>query len=87
MDRGSQKTNIPCAPRQVRGRRARGTASNARGHAAIAWGVVITMRHRLVHDDFEIDLNVIWDTLKDDLPPMRRALIDMIKHEEAKHAR
>jgi len=36
----------------------------------IPWDDIIGMRHRLVHAYFEINLDILWRTVKDDLPPM-----------------
>jgi len=37
---------------------------------AIAWNVIIGMRNRLIHAYDRIDLDVLWDTVRDDLPPL-----------------
>ncbi|MGF1616182.1 MAG: HepT-like ribonuclease domain-containing protein [Gammaproteobacteria bacterium] len=34
------------------------------------WTDVTAMRHRLVHADFDIDLDSVWQTLKGDLPSL-----------------
>jgi uncharacterized protein with HEPN domain len=36
----------------------------------IPWPDLIGMRNRLVHTYFEIDLDVIWETVHRDLPPL-----------------
>lgn len=43
-------------------------------HADIPWADVIAMRHRLVHAYFDIDLDIVWQTLRGDLPPLIAAL-------------
>ncbi|MDW8317052.1 MAG: DUF86 domain-containing protein [Anaerolineae bacterium] len=44
----------------------------------IPWQDIIGMRHRLVHAYFDINLDVLWQTVQQDLPPLvevlRRAL-------------
>jgi uncharacterized protein with HEPN domain len=35
---------------------------------AIPWADIIGMRHRLVHAYFDINLDVLWQTVQDDLP-------------------
>lgn len=42
--------------------------------AAIPWQDIIGMRHRLVHGYFAIDMDRVWDTVTDDLPPLVVAL-------------
>jgi uncharacterized protein with HEPN domain len=39
-------------------------------HSDIPWHAIITMRHRLVHGYFDIDHEVVWQTLLLDLPPL-----------------
>ena len=42
-----------------------------RGHLpSIPWADVIGMRHRLIHAYFDINLDVLWQTLVDDLPEL-----------------
>jgi len=43
-------------------------------HREVAWTAMIGMRHVLVHDYFEIDLDIVWATVMDDLPLVKRAV-------------
>jgi uncharacterized protein with HEPN domain len=36
----------------------------------LPWDQIINMRHRIVHGYYEVDLNILWDTVEIDLPPM-----------------
>ena len=36
----------------------------------IPWANIIAMRNRLIHVYFDIDLDRVWDTVTDDLPPL-----------------
>ena len=36
----------------------------------IPWENIIGMRNRLIHGYFEVDLDVLWQTIKEDLPPL-----------------
>ena len=40
----------------------------------IPWSNIIAMRNRLIHAYFEIDLDRVWDTVIEDLPPLVTAL-------------
>jgi len=40
------------------------------GHPSIPWRQVVGMRNRLVHGYNSVDLDVLWDTIEDDLPPL-----------------
>jgi uncharacterized protein with HEPN domain len=37
----------------------------------IPWDVMYGMRNRIVHDYFEVDLEVVWQTVQMDLPGLR----------------
>ena len=50
-------------------------------HAHVPWDQMYGMRNRIVHDYFEIDLAVVWQTVQQDLPMLRQhvcALIDLM---------
>ena len=38
--------------------------------STIPWASVVGMRNRLVHGYFDIDLDRVWDTVKEDLPAL-----------------
>lgn len=38
-------------------------------YPAIPWPDIINMRNRLIHAYFDIDLDIVWDTVTKDLPP------------------
>lgn len=39
-------------------------------HPEIAWSAVTGMRHRIVHDYFAVDYQRLFDTVRNDLPPL-----------------
>ncbi len=39
-------------------------------YPAIAWSEIIGMRNRLAHVYDRVDLDVLWDVIVDDLPPL-----------------
>jgi uncharacterized protein with HEPN domain len=52
-------------------------------HPEVPWREIIGMRHRLVHGYFEIDLDKVWDTVRNDLPPLIAKLELLVPPEEA----
>jgi uncharacterized protein with HEPN domain len=36
----------------------------------LPWSVIIGMRNRLIHGYYDVDLDVVWATLTDDLPSL-----------------
>ncbi len=45
----------------------------------IPWADIVGMRNRLVHGYDNIDLDLLWDTIINDLPPLIAQLEEMIK--------
>ena len=39
-------------------------------HPEISWIDIIGMRNRVIHEYFDIDLNVVWDTVISDIPSL-----------------
>ena len=37
---------------------------------SIPWEQIISMRNRLVHAYFDINLDIVWNTVHEDLPPL-----------------
>ena len=46
------------------------TAERQQAHPDIPWRDIVAMRNRLIHGYFDIDLDRVWDTVTDDLPPL-----------------
>ncbi|HLQ25725.1 MAG TPA: DUF86 domain-containing protein [Acidiferrobacterales bacterium] len=40
----------------------------------IPWADVVGMRHRLIHAYFDINLDIVWQTVIHDLPPLVKKL-------------
>ncbi len=49
-------------------------------HTEIPWSEMIGMRNKIVHDYFEIDVSKIWDTAKNDIPPLKKAVSRLLKN-------
>jgi|SRR3990167_246919 len=41
----------------------------------LPWKQIIGFRDRAIHNYFEIDINVVWDTTTTDLPVLKKALL------------
>ncbi|WP_423223997.1 DUF86 domain-containing protein [Candidatus Amarolinea aalborgensis] len=39
----------------------------------------VGMRHRLIHAYYSVDMDRVWDTITDDLPPLLATLESMIE--------
>ncbi len=57
-----------------------GEASNAISvefralHPEVPWRQMIGLRNRLIHGYFAVDLDIVWDTIQKDLPPLVKTL-------------
>jgi uncharacterized protein with HEPN domain len=58
------------------------TKESRDSHPAVPWLNIIGMRNRLIHVYFDIDLDRVWDTITDDLPPVIAALEKIVQNEE-----
>lgn len=54
-------------------------------YSFIPWREVVGMRNRLVHGYDSIDLDVLWDTIEDDLPPLIDKLERTLDEDEKEH--
>jgi uncharacterized protein with HEPN domain len=52
-------------------------------HPQVPWANIVGMRNRLIHAYFDVDLNRVWDTITDDLPPLVQELERIIFAEES----
>lgn len=43
-------------------------------HSNIPWSDIVGLRNRIVHDYGNVDLSIVYDTLKNDIPDLLRAL-------------
>jgi len=51
-------------------------------HPQIPWKKMIELRNRLIHGYFDINLDIVWDTVLEDLPPLVADLKKIIPHEK-----
>lgn len=49
----------------------------AADHPEIPWSLMYRMRNALSHGYFEVDLKVVWRTIKDDLPGLERQIREL----------
>ena len=51
-------------------------------HADIPWPQIVGLRHRIVHDYFDIDLEIVWQIIQQELSPFKGRL-DQLRAERA----
>ena len=50
-------------------------------YPSIPWSQVVSMRNRLIHGYDQVDLNILWDTIEDDVPPLITELEKILESE------
>lgn len=51
-------------------------------HNEIPWSNIIGARHRLIHGYDEVDMDIVWSIVKDDLPKLTEQLKEIIEKEK-----
>ncbi|MBO6027404.1 MAG: DUF86 domain-containing protein [Bacteroidales bacterium] len=51
-------------------------------HLEVDWRDVIAMRHILVHDYYEVNLNILWNVITEELPFFKIQIESIIKEME-----
>ena len=70
---------------EIIGEAAHQTSESARASfPGIPWEDIVGMRHRLVHAYFDINLDILWRTVQDDLPPLLAALEAAVGEQDPK---
>ena len=68
---------------QVLGEAARQVSPAFRdAHPRIPWREIVGMRHRIVHDYMNVDEDVVWEVIRQDLPPLVAVLKKIIPPDE-----
>ncbi len=48
----------------------------------IRWSNIVGMRNRLIHGYYDININIVWKTIKEDIPPLNADLEKIVEYEE-----
>ena len=70
---------------EIIGEAAAGTSTEFRENFPfLPWKAVVGMRNRLIHGYYDIDLDIVWKTIEEDIPPLIDALekiLESVKEE------
>ncbi len=66
---------------EIIGEAANGVSNNFRESLPeIPWNFIIKMRNRLIHGYFDVDLDIVWQTISTDLPALLKQLENAIEN-------
>lgn len=51
-------------------------------YAKVEWQDPADMRSALIHGYFDVDLDIVWDTVTNDLPPFKKLIQNLLKELE-----
>jgi uncharacterized protein with HEPN domain len=53
----------------------------------VDWSNIARTRDKLIHHYFGVDLEVVWSIVKDDLPQLKKDIVDIIEKERKKKSK
>jgi uncharacterized protein with HEPN domain len=54
------------------------TPETREAHPEIPWNDIVGTRNRLIHGYEDVDLNIVWQIVKEDLPDLLRKLLTIV---------
>lgn len=64
---------------EIIGEAAKGITTEFRQeHSELPWKSMVGMRDRLIHGYFDVNLDVVWETVTNDLPPLINKLEKLV---------
>lgn len=66
---------------EIIGEAARNISQNFQDlHKNIPWRQMVGMRNKLIHDYLGVDVTMVWQTVKNDLPKLKQNIISILKN-------
>ena len=56
------------------------SAETRKRHGDIPWKKLSGMRDKLIHAYFAVDLTLVWDTIKQEMPKLKAEIIQILRH-------
>ena len=65
---------------EIIGEAARNISDNFRVlHPNLPWGKMIGIRNKIIHEYFNVNFAIVWDTIQDDLPSLQKAIKSVLE--------
>lgn len=49
-------------------------------NSQVAWSEAVSMRNKITHEYFGVDEEILWKTIKEDLPVLRKQILKILKN-------
>ena len=56
-------------------------------HSGVPWSQIIGLRNRVNHAYFDVDLDIVWDIARNDLPDLKRQMEKILEDIEGNHTK
>jgi uncharacterized protein with HEPN domain len=56
------------------------TAATQAAHPEVPWRQIASTRNRVIHGYFSVDLDIVWNVVAVDLPPLRAQIAALIRN-------
>jgi uncharacterized protein with HEPN domain len=65
---------------EIIGEATRNLSDDFRGcNRSIPWSQIIGMRNRIAHDYLNVDMEIVWDIISQDLPVLKGKIVELIE--------
>lgn len=65
---------------EIIGEAARRVSSDLKAlYSEVPWRDIVDMRNKLIHDYFGVDVELVWMTVKRDVPALKQAVCEILK--------
>jgi len=65
---------------EIIGEAARSLSADFRqAHHQVPWSQIVGMRNRLIHTYFQVDLSIVWEIARIDLPLLKKQVEDLLE--------
>jgi uncharacterized protein with HEPN domain len=48
-------------------------------HSGVPWGKMVGIRNKIIHEYFNVNLSVVWDTVQEDLPALKKVITSILE--------
>ena len=78
--RNKEKQSATIKSLEVMGEAAKNLPQDFRNkHKEISWIDIVGMRDKLIHHYFGVDLEIVWKTINEDIPRLKREIVKILK--------